>query len=473
MPRSLRIADVRVLLLSTYELGRQPFGLASPAAWLRHAGFEVSAVDLSRTRLDDGDVAGAGLVAFYLPMHTATRLALPVIRRVAVLAPQAHRCAFGLYAPPNRELLASCGAHTVLGGEFEADLLKLAQSVAAGGGAPAFDVSSDGPVPRLEFRVPDRTTLPPLDQYAGLMWPDGSRRVVGYAETTRGCKHLCRHCPVVPIYRGSFRVVDVDIVMADIRNQVAAGARHISFGDPDFWNGIGHARKVVGALASEFPDLTYDVTIKIEHLRRYADELPRLRETGCAFVTSAVESVDDEVLRQLEKGHTRADVEWVAERMRAIGLPLSPTFVAFTPWITPGGYRDLLLTMDRLELAEHVAPVQWAIRLLIPHGSRLLDLPDIEACRGPFDPGALAYPWRHADPRMDELQRRVMTLVEQRSGAGRAEIYSEVCAAAAEIDGTPAWPRVSPVRTGHAPLPYATEPWYCCAEPTEAQMSQV
>ena len=362
---------------------------------------------------------------------------------------------------------------TVLGGEFEADLLALAHAVTRGAPlAEPFEMPGSV-VPHLAFRVPDRTSLPPLDQYAGLMWPDGTRRVVGYTETTRGCKHLCRHCPVVPIYEGRFRVVDVDVVMADIRNQVAAGASHISFGDPDFWNGIGHARKVVAALASEFPALTYDVTIKIEHLRRHADDLPRLRETGCAFVTSAVESVDDEVLRQLEKGHTRADVEWVAGRMRETGLPLSPTFVAFTPWMTPAGYRDLLKTMDRLELAEHVAPIQWAIRLLIPHGSRLLALPDIEACREPFDPAALAYPWRHADRRMDDLQRQVMALVEARAGAPRAEIFAEVCAAAAAIDGTPIWPRISAAGVGRAALPFATEPWYCCAEPSEAQMAQV
>ena len=464
---------MRVLLLSTYELGRQPFGLASPAAWLRQAGFDVTTVDLSRSRLDDEQVTGAGLVGLYLPMHTATRLALPVIDRLSTLAPDAHRCAFGLYAPANRALLASRGIHTVLGGEFEGDLLALAHAVASGRPFPTVDPSPDAALPRLEFRVPDRTTLPPLDQYAGLMWPDGTRRVVGYTESTRGCKHLCRHCPVVPIYEGRFRVVDADVVMEDIRNQVAAGARHISFGDPDFWNGIGHARKIADALASEFPNTTYDVTIKIEHLRQHADDLPRLRETGCAFVTSAVESVDDEVLRHLEKGHTRADVEWVAGRMREIGLPLSPTFVAFTPWMTPARYRDLLMTMDRLELADHVAPIQWAIRLLIPHGSRLLELPDIEACRDHFDPAALAYPWRHADPRMDELQRQVMRLVEQRAGAARAEIFAEVCAAAAAIDGSPAWPRVSPVVAGRAALPFATEPWYCCAEPTEAQMAQV
>ena len=73
---------VRVLLISTYDLGRQPLGLASPAAWLRNEGVEVDCVDTSRDTLTDDQIGEAGLIAFYLPMHTATRLAAPLIARV-------------------------------------------------------------------------------------------------------------------------------------------------------------------------------------------------------------------------------------------------------------------------------------------------------------------------------------------------------------------------------------------------------
>ena len=130
--------------------------------------------------------------------------------------------------------------------------------------------------------------------------------MVGYTEASRGCRHLCRHCPVVPIYNGQFRVVQPDVVLADIDAQVAAGARHITFGDPDFFNGPTHAMRIVEALHAAHPDVTYDVTIKVEHLLQHRDLLPRLADTGCAFVTSAVESIDDRVLRLLDKGHTRA-----------------------------------------------------------------------------------------------------------------------------------------------------------------------
>ena len=83
-------------------------------------------------------------------------------------------------------------------------------------------------------------------------------------------------------------------------------------------------------------------------------------------MTSAVESVDDAVLAQLEKGHTRADFIAVAALCRAAGLTLSPTFVAFTPWTTLDGYADLLdVVVEPRIWSSHVAPVQWGIRLLV------------------------------------------------------------------------------------------------------------
>src|SRR5438093_620059 len=78
-----------VVLISTYELGRQPFGLASPAAWLRRAGARVTCLDLSREPLREEPVRQADLIAFYVPMHTATRLAVEVLPAVRKLNPRA------------------------------------------------------------------------------------------------------------------------------------------------------------------------------------------------------------------------------------------------------------------------------------------------------------------------------------------------------------------------------------------------
>jgi len=454
-----------ILLLSTYDLGRQPFGLASPAAWLRGAGHEVAAVDLSRQKLEPAQIARATVVAIYLPMHTATQLALPIIDQVRTMNPEAVLCAYGLYAPLNAGLLRAHGVTHLLGPEFEADLL----TVAAGGVVPQ---SADPPsararpataIPRLTLIQPDRSGLPGPDRYATLQMPDGARLVTGSTETTRGCKHRCRHCPIVPVYDGQFRVVPAEVVLADIRSQVDQGARHITFADPDFFNGPAHARRIVEAFRHEWPALTYDVTIKVEHLLRHRDLLPTLAETGCLFVTSAVESVDDHVLERLEKGHTRADFIEAAALCRASALTLAPTFVAFTPWTTLDGYADLLDVVSDLGLVGHVAPVQWGIRLLVTWQSRLLELPDIRAVIADFDARSLTYPWRHADPRVDALQAHLMDIVGVRVNRPRHETFHAIRAAVDEARGHTGMRARGPDE--HAParatIPYLNEPWYC------------
>ncbi|MFQ5695345.1 MAG: CUAEP/CCAEP-tail radical SAM protein, partial [Terriglobia bacterium] len=269
---------MNVALLSTYELGRQPFGLASPAAWLRRRGAQVTCLDLSRQKLPEETIRAAGLIAFYVPMHTATRIAAEAIPQVKKLNPRAHLCFYGLYAPMNEAFLRGLGGETILGGEFEQGLVSLVERLSlanvGGNGQPARQPEPLVSLGRQQFLVPDRSDLPPLRDYAALRLPDGRRRVVGYTEASRGCKHLCRHCPVVPVYQGAFRVVQRDVVLEDIRRQVAAGAQHITFGDPDFFNGPGHVLPIVETLHREFPTLSYDVTIKIEHLLKQSEHLP-------------------------------------------------------------------------------------------------------------------------------------------------------------------------------------------------------
>jgi radical SAM superfamily enzyme YgiQ (UPF0313 family) len=442
---------VRALLISTYDLGHQPFGLASPAAWLRAAGWSTDSVDLSRERLTDERIALADVLAFYLPMHTATRLSLPVIARARQAHPAARLCAYGLYAQINAATLYEAGVNRVFGGEFERDLVAwaVAATVPSAGAA----------IPRLQFLVPDRTGLPPLEKYATLQLPGGARKLVGYTEASRGCRHLCRHCPVVPVYNGQFRVVQADVVLADIESQIARGAGHVTFGDPDFFNGPTHAVRIVEGLHAAHPDVTYDVTIKIEHLLRHRALLPRLATTGCAFVTSAVESVDDRVLALLDKGHTRDEFATAVDLCRGAGLTLSPTFVAFHPWLTLESYCDLLDRIEGLDLIDHVAPIQLAIRLLIPEGSRLLELPEVRAFAGEFDPATLTYRWTHSDPRVDDLQREISRFVGVKLGADRRVVFDEVSERAHARAGL-SRPRTAPKRD-RATVPYLNEPWYC------------
>jgi radical SAM superfamily enzyme YgiQ (UPF0313 family) len=453
---------MNVVLISTYELGRQPFGLASPAAWLRNAGAEVTCLDLSREPFRKDPIRAADLVAFCVPMHTATRLAVQLVGTIRELNPSAHICFYGLYAPVNEAYLRKLGVGTILGGEFEQGLVDLvARLFAETNGKQREPVIS---LARQKFLLPDRGGMIPLEKYARLIMPTGETRTVGYTEASRGCKHHCRHCPIVPVYNGAFRIVDRDVVLEDIRQQVEAGAQHITFGDPDFFNGPAHALTIVEALHCEFPQLTYDVTIKIEHLLQQARNLMALRDAGCLFVTSAVESVDDAVLEMLGKHHTRADFLRAVQMFREAGLVLQPTFVAFTPWTTLEGYCDLLEVIRENDLVESVAPIQLAIRLLIPAGSRLLELPEILEMIGPFDEEALLYPWSHVDPRVDQLCEEIQRQVhaDEKLKRSRAAIFENIWEAAHRASGlSVVAERAHPLLVVRAAIPYLNEPWYC------------
>lgn len=461
-------SPLSILLVSAYELGHQPFGVASATAWLEEAGHIVQTQDLAIERLDDALVEGADLIGFSVPMHTATRMVASLMPRVRKLNPDAHVAVFGLYGPVNQELCRDLKIDTILGGEFETGLVSLANRIAT-------DIESeDSPDHQLEpvislerqrFIVPDRSSLPALERYAYLTMPDGSHRVTGYTEATRGCKHLCRHCPIVPVYGGVFRVVDRETVIADIAQQVDAGAQHITFGDPDFFNGPGHALKIVRELHERWPDLTYDVTIKAEHILQQRHHLAELAETGCVLLTCAFESVDEGILEIFDKRHTRAEMDEVVSLLRDAGVALNPTFVAFSPWISLAGYQELLRWIAEQGLVDQVSSIQYGIRLLIPEGSRLLELPATWGFVDPFDREALCYPWSHPDPAVDALQQTVMDLIMagQDAGISRSEIFVSIWDATAAALGSNGADATIPEPTDlrRAPVPYLSEPWYC------------
>jgi radical SAM superfamily enzyme YgiQ (UPF0313 family) len=455
---------VKIVLISTYELGRQPFGLASPAAWLRERGHGVTCLDLSRESLNEQALREAQLIAFYVPMHTATRLTLELLGPIRRIIPQAHLCAYGLYAPLAAASFRAQGVDSLLGGEFEQALVDLAEHLEGLSASPQIHpLDSNVSLTRLRFRKPDRAGLPPLRSYAHLVLPSGEHRTVGYTEASRGCKHLCRHCPIVPVYNGVFRIVDREIVLADIRQQVAAGAQHITFGDPDFFNGVGHAIPLVEALHREFPALTYDATIKVEHLLKNVELLQTLRQTGCLFIVSAVESLDDVILQKLQKDHTRADFFRVVEECRRAGLALQPTFVPFTPWATFENYLDLLANLRWLNLVEAVAPIQLAIRLLIPAASRLLELEEIRQRVGPFDSSALVYPWKNPNPALDRLADELQEIVaaSEKRKRSRTATFEQLWQAANRAAGWKIEEATMPILAARATVPYLNEPWYC------------
>jgi hypothetical protein len=257
------------------------------------------------------------------------------------------------------------------------------------------------------------------------------------------------------VYGGRFFAVPVEVVLEDVRRQVATGARHITFGDPDFLNGPRHALAVARGLHQAHPDVSFDVTVKVEHILRHPDLWPELADLGCVFVVSAFESLSDRVLEILAKGHTAEEARRALALVRQAGLSLRPTFVPFTPWTTLDDYRDLVRFVDGNDLHDEVDPIQLALRLLVPPGSLLLETPALAPHLGALDEERLTYRWTHPVPAMDQLQLEIAALVE--TAAEAEEPAALTFARIAERVGL----RPHPPRAGKAPPPRLSEPWFC------------
>jgi radical SAM superfamily enzyme YgiQ (UPF0313 family) len=477
-----------MLLISCYELGHQPIGIAQPMGFLKRAGYRPAAMDIAVEEFDPERARRAGFVGISVPMHTALRLGVRVAEAIRRINPTCHICFYGLYAPLNAEFLLNHVADSVIGGEYERPLVELVDaldrhafvdafseiegvSVRGKPAAPALNRFPAGGPP------PDRRDLPPLTRYAKLE-QDDRQRAVGSVEASRGCLHTCLHCPIVPVYEGRFFLVPADVVIKDIRQQVEAGADHITFSDPDFLNGPGHSMNIVRALHAEFPHVTFDFTAKIEHILKRRSLFPELQALGCLFVVSAVESFSNVVLAHLKKGHTRDDVLTALEIVRRAGMTLRPSLVAFTPWTTLADYLEMFDLVEAYDLIEAIDPVQYSIRLLVPPGSALLDAADlpnpVRRFLGPLDQGAFQYGWTHPDPRMDDLHGRISLAVEQAAQRGDEpnETFDRLRAIACAVAGRPI-PVKPSSRPRNSRLPRLTESWFCCAEPTKEQLVMV
>jgi radical SAM superfamily enzyme YgiQ (UPF0313 family) len=453
-----------ILLISCYELGHQPLGVALPLGFLIRAGFEPDAMDIAVEDFDEQRVTQARFVGISVPMHTALRLGVRVAERIRELNPSCHICFYGLYAALNSDYLLDHGADSCIGGEYEKPLVALVESIDSEAEHDLEGVIRRGKMAlpvlqKLDFALPIRTGLPSLEEYSHLEH-NGDRRTAGYVEASRGCLHLCTHCPIPPVYGGRFFVLPQDVVLEDIRRQVAAGATHITFGDPDFLNGPKHSLRVVRAMHEEFPDLTYDFTAKVEHLLTRGEDMPEFAAAGCLFIISAVESLSDRVLTILDKQHTREDVVKAFTFVRDAGIALRPTWVSFTPWTTLEDFIEVLEFVEENDLIDHVDPVQYSVRLLIPPGSWLADHEETLPYRGPLDEAAFTYRWEHPDTRMDQLQKDVAKLVEED--------------AQAEEDAATTFYRIRELAHGREPVsvacslpadreraPRMTESWFC------------
>ena len=459
---------MNVLLISCYDLGHQPFAVASATAHLLERGHHVKCLDLAVQDFDEEKILGADVVGISIPMHTALCLGVKAGERIRALKQEVQICYFGLYASLNETFLLSGVGDAVIGGEFEGPLVHYVDGLRKKGvSPPGVSIEQNRVMPNLarqEFVTPVRSLLPPLESYSKLIMPDQDRKLVGSTQTTRGCAHRCKHCPIPSVYEGRLRVVQEQVVLADIENLVAMGAEHISFGDPDFLNGVKYSLRVVRAMNKKHAHLSFDITAKVEHLLEYPDVLCELGELGCLFVVSAVETVDDRILKYLDKGHTQKDVIVALHNTKKAGIHLKPSLLPFTPWTTVSGYLDLLNFVEEQGLVYHVDPVHYSIRLLLPPGSKLLKLPEVSAVVGGFSEDDLVHQWAHPDARVDELQKQVALIVE--SGCENEEdltvIFAKIKAIASgsEIDlGVDSLQNL----TGPVELrpPNFSESWFC------------
>jgi radical SAM superfamily enzyme YgiQ (UPF0313 family) len=432
---------VRVLLVSSYENGHQPLHVASPAAALLRAGHEVRCIDLAVQKWDPALVEWAERIAFSVPMHMAMRLALHAAAAVRRQRPELPICLYGLYAPVSRDLTAGRLADHVIAGEYEPAL------VAWAGG----DDADRGLIQlgRGSFDVPARDLLPPLESYAHLRL-GGEERVVGYVEASHGCVHMCRHCPLPTVYDGRIRIVGADTVIADIEQLVAMGARHITFGDPDFLNGVKHSLALVHAMHERWPWLTFDATVKVEHVLEHAHVWPEMAASGCLFVISAIEILNDEILRKLDKGHSAEQASAAVALLREHGIETRPSLMPFTPWTTVDDLRDIFDWVVENDLIGNVDPVHFTIRLLVPEGSLLV--PVMGEHLGQYDAESLSYRWESP---LDGLQRRLSAIAEAGADEPPANTFyrlrSEV------FGGDEPQIEVGSVEG----RPRMTEPWFC------------
>ena len=456
-----------ILLISCYELGHQPLNLAFPQAYLQRAAYRPGVVDTSVESLGAEAIAGARFVAVSVPMHTALRLGTQITERVRRENPDALICFYGLYAWLNADYLLREHGDFVIGGEYEQPLLELVQALEIGGSFAIEGVSdrafrSEPSLARIDFAIPDREELPPAKDYAHLLI-DGAAVPAGYTEATRGCHHTCLHCPVVPIYRGRFFAVPRQTVLEDIRRQVGQGVGHITFGDPDFLNGPTHSLRICRAMHAEFPHVTFDFTARIDHILGNREIFPELRELGCVFVLTAVESISELVLSKIDKGHTKQDVIEALKVLDESGITMRPSLLPFTPWTTLDDYMELLEFFEEYDLLGNVDPVHFSIRLLVPPGSALLDDPDAEQWAGPLDESAYTHVWKHPDPRVDDLQRVVAKHVEAAASceADAHDTFAGIKALAYAAKGVTPEETLSRRKGPTKQPPRLTESWFC------------
>lgn len=263
------------------------------------------------------------------------------------------------------------------------------------------------------------------------------------------------------------RVVPQDVVLEDIARLVENGARHITFGDPDFLNAPAHSVSILEEAHAAHPEVTFDATIKVEHILRHIDLWPHLAEQNLLFVVSAFESVDETTLGILDKGHTVDDMVLAIETLRGVGIHIRPTWLPFVPWTRADHVASLFHFITDNDLVSATDPVQLAIKLLIPEGSLLEHHPAVTPHLIRYDSDSLTWQWSFAEPDVAVLHKELTAIAADASECEQQvtpTLQAMWRAAATRLDTD-----IGALPQNGADTPRLTESWFCCAEPTESQ----
>lgn len=414
----------KFLVVSPFEGGYQPITALSAFTALRNAGYENTLfhdayVDgLPEDLFDDVDV-----VAISVPLFDALMAGLKLSEMVRAKNSTAKIVFFGQYATLNAARLPGKYGDYAVVGEWEQPLVNLARHFTTGevldkiGLVNARDAAA-GLIPhpyiaRNKITVADRSVAPPLYKYPqphvekllGVKSP-----VVGGVESTRGCHHKCTYCSVYAAYDGKVIPISDDIVFSEVRYLMSQGMTHLTFTDAEFFNSKSQGIRILRALHSEFPQLTYDFTTRIDHILEHEEALREMKELGVRFITSALEFPTQIVLDVVAKDISIADIELAINKLRNIGIRLNPTFIMFNPWVNRDDIVAFKDFIKRNELEDVVDAIQYETRLHLYKGSPLLlraSTANLELTEFEFH-----YDWKHPDPMVDEMYFSSVTPTE-------------------------------------------------------------
>jgi radical SAM superfamily enzyme YgiQ (UPF0313 family) len=401
---------IDIALVSTYEGGMQPLGLATAAAHLLSAGHHVKCCDSFIAAPSLEDLCHQDLVAFSIPLFESVEPAINLFSQTRQLRANLPIVFYGTYAMLNREALLAKGADGVILGDWEGVLVDVAAHISDGIG---LDESITGlatcrglaaPVYlRRGHMVPERSVLPALSNYSysEAVKRIGSGVVVGNVETARGCRFSCSYCSVFAASKQTVTVFPESVVLADIAQVAKLGATHVCFADAEFLNAPAHALRIVSQMHEAFPDMTFDFTTRADLIAEDPGRIDQIVSCGGKFVTTAFEFPKQEVLNAINKQFTVKTLKRALEVCRTAGLGINPTFLLFNPWISFEDLESFSQFLLENNLENEVDPIQLQTRLWLYKGSPLLRSPEVQSkieSENQFN-----YEWRHSDPDVEQV----------------------------------------------------------------------